>query len=119
MSGSDTQHRLTRFILEIRKQDGSVFTPNSLQHITAGLRHHYWNGRLEIDLYQNSDFSEFHASLDSEVKRPQQQGIGATRRQANVLTETDEELLWSKYLGDSAPHSLLDTMVFIMVSFSP
>ena len=38
------QHWMTRFILEVRKRDGSVYTPNTLHHITAGvMRHMRWN----------------------------------------------------------------------------
>ena len=47
------------------------------------------------------------------MKRLQQKRVGATKRQANVLTEVNEELVWSKdLLGDSTPQSSLDTMVF-------
>ena len=52
LSANNIQHWLTRFILEIRKQNGSVFTPGSLHHITAGLMKHLcWNRRSEIDLF--------------------------------------------------------------------
>ena len=69
MSNFELQYWLTKFILEIRKQDGSAFTPNSLHHIVAGvMRYLRWNGKPDTDFFRNSDFSDFRASLDAEMK---------------------------------------------------
>ena len=47
------------------------------------------------------------------MKRLQREGVGAKKRQAEVLTEANEELMWSKgLLEDTTPQSLLDTVVF-------
>ena len=100
------------FILEVRKQDSSVFPLASLHHITAGLmRHLTWNGRPQVDLFRDCDFHDFGASLNTDMKRLQQEGVGAKKRQAQVLTEANEKLMWSKgLLGDATPQSLLDTV---------
>ena len=102
------------FILEVRKQDGSVFPLASLHHITAGLmRHLRWNGRPQVDLFRDCDFHDFRASLNAEMKKLQQEGVEAKKRQAEVLTEANEELMWNKgLLGDATPQSLLDTVIF-------
>ena len=104
------------FILEVRKQDGSVFPMASLHHITAGLmRHLRWNGRPQVDLFHDCDLHDFGASLDTEMKmkRLQWKGVGAKKRQAEVLTEANEELMWSKgLLGNATPQNSLDTVIF-------
>ena len=83
MSTRELQHWLTRFILIIRKQDSSPFLPNSLHHIAAGLMKYLrWNGKPEIDIFHNSDFVEFRASLEAEMKRLQGQGFGTRKKQA-------------------------------------
>ena len=47
------------------------------------------------------------------MKRLQREGVRAKKRQAEVLTEANEELMWSKgLLGDATPQSLLDTVIF-------
>ena len=107
-------HWLTRFILEVRKKDGTVYPPNTLHHITAGLmRHIRLNGKPHIDLFKSSNFTNFRASLDAEMKSLQRKGIGSRKRQAEILTEEEEELLWQKgFLGKATPTTLLDTIIF-------
>ena len=114
LNHSELDHWLTRFILEVRKKDGSEFPPNSLHHICCGLmRHLRWSGQPSIDFFAHSDFANFKASLDSELKRLKSKGAGSQEKKAEVLTEDEEELLWTKgLLGDASPQSLLDTMVF-------
>ena len=52
--------------------------------------------------------------LDAEMKRLQSAGVGSKKRQAEVLTEEDEELLWQKGpLYDATPQTLVDTMVYM------
>ena len=47
------------------------------------------------------------------MKRLQSLGIGSKKKQAEVLTEADEDLLWAKgLLGGKTPKMLLDTVVF-------
>ena len=111
----ELQYWLTRFVLEVRKRDGSEFPPNTLHHISCGLmRHLRWNGQPSIDFFTDSDFSEFKATLDAEMKPLQSEGIGSKKKQAEVLPQDDEELLWRRgLLGDATPQTLVDTMVFM------
>ena len=106
-------HWLSHFTLEVRKRDGSEYPPNSLHHICAGIQRHLrGNGRI-VDLFTDTDFSLFQGTLDRETKRLQCIGLGSKKQQAEIITEDEEELLWSKgALGDSTPQQLLDTMVF-------
>ena len=63
--------------------------------------------------FKDSNFIEFRASLDSEMKRLQSTGLGSVKRQAEVITEEDKETLWRKgLLGDHTPQVLLDSMVY-------
>ena len=114
LNRTELQHWLTCFTLEVRKKDGGEFPPSSLHHICCGLmRYLRLNGQPSIDFFSDSDFVDFKASLDAEMKRLQSEGIGSSKRQAEVLTQEEEELLWQKgLLGDATPQTLLDTMVF-------
>ena len=65
-------------------------------------------------MQRDSDFTEFRATLDAEMKCLQALGVGSKKRQAEPLTEKEKEILWQKgLLGDHSPQALLDTMVFM------
>ncbi len=54
----------------------------------------------------HAEFSSFTASLNAEMKRLQSMGIGSNRRQAEPLTNEEEELLWGKKIvGDHTPQT--------------
>ena len=107
-------HWLTLFILEARKKTGEVYPPNTLHHIVCGLmRHVRQSGNPQVDFFCDSQFSGFRASLDAEMKRLQAEGVGSKRKQAETLTEEEENILWDKgLLGDKNPQTLLDTIIF-------
>ena len=90
----DLQHWLTRFILEVRKKDGSEFAPDTLHHICCGImRYLRWNGQPAIDFFTDATFAEFRASLDAEMKRLQGAGVGTKKKQVEPLTEEEEDIL--------------------------
>ena len=111
----ELQHWLCAFVLEIRKKDGSAFIPNTLHHICCGImRYIRVNGMPELDIFKNEQFSQFRRVLDSEMKRLQAEGIGATQKKAEPITFEEEEILWEKgILGERTPQSLLDTMIYM------
>ena len=79
------------------------------------MRHLRQNGKPEIDFFKDPTSSDFRATLDSEMKRIQSKWIGSKKRQAEPLTEEEEEeLLWkSDQLGHHSPQALVDTMFFM------
>ena len=115
LDNSKLQYWMSRFVLEVRKKDGSEYPPNTLHHIVCGiLRHLRESGRVEIDFFKDIAFAGFRSTLDGEMKRLQSLGIGAKRRQAEPLTEEEEEKLWQTgQLGDHSPQALVDTMLFM------
>ena len=109
------QYWLTRFVLEVRKKNSTEYPSQTLHHLCSGLlRYLRQNGHLTLDIYKDSLFAEFRATLDAEMKRLQRLGIGSKTKQAEPLTEEEEEILWQKgLLGDHTPQALLNTMVFM------
>ena len=48
------------------------------------------------------------------MKRLKSTGLGSKPKQAEPLTEVDEEKLWqAKVLGDHCPQALLNTIIFM------
>ena len=112
---TELQQWLTYFILELRRKDGSEFTPDTLHHICCGImRHLRWKGQPAIDFFKDPEFADFRRSLDAEMKRLQAAGKGTKKKQAEPLTIQEEEILWQKgLLGDHNPQVLLDTIIFM------
>lgn len=106
---------LSRSVLEARKVDGSEYPPNTLHHIVSGImRHVRCTTKPEIDFFNDVEFKSFVSTLNAEMKHLQSRGIGTKQKQAEPLTEEEEELLLdNKILGDHDPQSLLNTMIFM------
>ena len=115
LDGEQLQYWLSHFVLEVRKKSGLEYPPNTLHHICCGLQRHLReNGRPEIDIFKDSNFTDFCATLDGEMKCLQSLGLGTKKRQAEPLTEAEENLLWSSgALGDHSLQALVDTIFFM------
>ena len=74
------------------------------------------NGKPEVDFLKEEAYADFRSTLDAEMKRLKRAGMGSHRRQAEPLTQEEEELLWEKrILGDYSPQALLNSVFFSMV----
>ncbi len=92
LTTEELQFWLTRFVLEARKKDGSKYPPNSLHHLVCSLmRHIRQNGRPSTDFFKDPDFAYLRQTLDAEMKRLTAARLASKPRQAEPLTEVDEE----------------------------
>ena len=91
---------LTRFILEVRKINGSEYPPKTLYHIVNGIMWHVHISKPGTDFYKDAEYPGFIASLNAEMKRLQSQGMGSTQKQAEPLsTQEEEQLCENQILG--------------------
>ena len=71
-------------------------------------------GQPQINFFSDGSFSHFREVLDSEMKRLRGQGLGSKKRQAEPLTQEEEQLLWEKgQLGQHSGQALLNTMLYM------
>jgi len=88
------QHWLSRFVLEVRKKYGMEYPPDTLYHIVCGImRFLRQNGKPEVEFFKGQLYADFQSTLDAEMKRLKQAGIGSDKRQPEPLSQEEEELL--------------------------
>ena len=113
MSVEEMNYWLMRFVLEVRRQDGKDYPPNSLYQICCGLmRILKFRNRANVNFFNDAVFEEFRGTLDSKMKTLQASGQFQTRK-ADIITLQMEDELWKRgLLGDHLAQVLLDTMVY-------
>jgi hypothetical protein len=107
---------VSKFILEIRKEDGSSYPPNTLYDLVIYLQQAI--NRTQNTAYNFLDDAQFNTIklvLDAELKQVRSSGIGSTKKQAEIITDKAEDDMWTgNILGDTTPHQLLHTMIYVL-----
>ncbi len=120
-SSTYPQHWLTRFILEVRKKDGSNFPPETLHHLCSGIVRYPSTGMVVL-------CSRMLSSLNSEHPLTQKWSdfrpweLGRKRSSQSHLHRKRMKYCGSKdsWVTMHSPKTLLDTMVFVNgLDFAP
>lgn len=112
-SNESLDYWLSKFVMEVRK-DGKVMYPrNSLVSIIAGINASIkLNGR-KLNVFKDSEFTHFQTVLDVACKNASSQAF-EPRKQAEVISQSEEKLMWEKgALGDSNPTLLVNTVLYL------
>ena len=65
-------------------------------------------------IFKMLDFASFQQTLDAEMKRLKSAALGAKPKQAEPLSEEDEEKLWqAKVIGVHSSQALLNTIIYM------
>ena len=78
---------LSRFVLEVRKKNGNVYTPNSLVHHCSGIMRQIRRAeKPKIVFYKDEALSSSCKTLNAEMKRlhAQSQGIGSEKNKLRL-----------------------------------
>ena len=115
MTDEEMQYWISKFILEVRKEDGTEYPPKTILSLVMGLQSHIrMKNKVNIDFLNSPNFIGVRQILDSEMKRLSQKGLGINVRKAEALSVSDEDKLWkSKALGDFNPRVLVRTLHYL------
>lgn len=106
---------MCRFLIEVKKLDGSDFPGRTLYDITVCMQFKLETLGYHWKLLNEECLKDIRFTLDNVMKLRTSQGVGTTVKQAQVLNNFDEELLWNLgLLGTSTPSILLNTVVFLI-----
>ena len=106
---------LCKFVAEVRKSDGSEYTPRSIYLLLAGLQRSIRRShpKEEINIFSGHEFKELKKVCDAVFKKLHSKGIGSTKKSASVLGPEEEKKLWDTgVLSLSTPTGLLHAVFF-------
>ncbi|XP_041379334.1 uncharacterized protein LOC121391954 [Gigantopelta aegis] len=106
---------LKYFIFEVNKQDGSDYPAVTLYGLFGTIQSYMKCRNSDSNLFEDAAFKEARAALDAVMKERSAAGLGAsTRKRTEVISESEENMLWDKgLLGDNTPQQLLDTILYL------
>ena len=120
-SVGDVNDLLGKFVIEVRKKDGDKYPPNTLYLLVCGLLREMRSiGINNMNFLNDSDdrFLRFRKILDAQMKSLTADGYGVNVKQADPITEEQEEILWnSGVFGDRSSETLLYTVFFYNSKF--
>ena len=101
---------LSRFCMEVKKQNGSPYTPKSLLQLLVNLQNNARSINQHCFNFMNAKdvrFTQIHNVLDNLARSLHKQGVGAKKKQARVVTLAEEEELWhTGVMGWETPQAL-------------
>ena len=95
ISEESLKFALTRFMTEVKKVDGSDFPARTLYDIIICVQFHLETLGITWKLISDDEFIEVKFTLDNLMKLHTQEGVGVSVKKAQILSFTDEDLLWS------------------------
>ena len=98
---------LQQFYADLIKSDGKEYEPKSLKVMQAALDQHLREEGCSYSILKDPEFSNSRKVLNGKTIMLQENGKRKRPREADALTENEEELLWNCWvLGTSNPISL-------------
>ena len=109
---------LQRFVLEIKRKDGSPYPANSLKHLCAGIQRHMRDvlNRPDVSMFEGIEFHQFRKTLDGKMKELNKLGIGTHTKQAQPLTRDHEEVFWDKGIFNYVESKALQNAIYFYTS---
>ncbi|XP_062573148.1 zinc finger MYM-type protein 2-like [Saccostrea cucullata] len=113
MSDEEINKTMSFFVAEVRNKSGEDYRPNSLYEIVCAIQHKLRHEGRFINFLDDDKFHDMRSILDSKMKELSGRGMGIKRKRAEIITEAQEDEMWSKgVLGRDTPQKLLDTLLF-------
>ncbi|CAH3192570.1 unnamed protein product [Porites evermanni] len=101
MASATSDGVLQKFYLEVRKQDGSEYEPDSLKVMHAALERYLSSQKYPYSLINSLKFSSSRAVLEAKAKQLRMNGYGKRKNRALPYNSAEEESFWSSgLLGD-------------------
>ena len=109
---------LSRFVVEVRKENGEHYPPATVHQILCGILRYMRDISYECpNFLDKSDgrFKDLHGTLDAYFHNLHSQGIGREVKHAEVFTAEEEDQLWeSGVCGLNSPTALQNAAFYVV-----
>lgn len=111
----DLNYAVLRFIHKVSKKDYSFYPAETLYSLIICLQTYCHSHGNEYKFFEDLKFAVIHNTLDNRMKELSAQGIVMKKKQAQPITLSEEEKLWSmNILGDNTLETLLNTLIYLL-----
>ena len=95
MTSEELNSWLSKFLIEIHRQDRKPYPGSTLKNILAGIQRYLnTDGSKPFQFFTDSMFSMLRKVLDSRMKELRSDGVGIVVKQAEPITKAEEMRLW-------------------------
>ena len=110
------EYSLCRFVPEVTKSKGEGPYPGkTLYQMTVAIQKFLEINKIKWKLIHGVEFEDLRIVLDNVMKECCAEGVGAVKKQADVISYEFEEEMWSKgILGEDTPDKLRSTVLFLI-----
>ena len=110
------QHALCRFVPEVTKKKGEgLYLGQTLYQMIVGIQKYLFLNKLKWKLIDGEEFDDLRNVLDNVMKHRTEANVGVVKKQAQVISYEQENLLWERgILGEQTPDQLRRTVLFLL-----
>jgi len=109
---------LQQFVSEARREDGREYPPRTLYQLLCGLLRHTRNVQRDPPNFldrKDVRFKNLHGTCDVVFRSLHENGIGTSKKSAQILTKDHEDKLWKAGVLNSTTPKGLQNAVFYYV----
>ena len=115
MTIDELNFSLSKFLIKVKKGNGQDYPGETLRELLLSLQMFLDSLGKQVCFLSDKDYLPISNALDNMMKKRARQGLNINRRQAEVITLVEEELLWENgELGTSQPRQLFNTLVYVL-----
>lgn len=113
ISIDEMNYWLSKFVLEVRKHDGTDYRHEVLYSLFCGINRVIKEKHPELSLFHSTALLPFQQTLDGRLKELQ-----ATqkpfKKQSDAISVNDETTMWEKgVFGTHSPEAVINTLLFL------
>ena len=115
MTVDELNYSICHFITEVQYADKAEYPPATLKSLVLMLQLNLQNCHHSYKILSDKQFVLIQNTLDNNMKMLSKAGVGSVKRQADIITIEEENILWNqKILGMDSPEQLLNTVFYVI-----